>query len=147
MANNLPLIQFHLNYPFSLKNRRLLKKHILQLFEHEQKELESLSYIFCSDEQLHKLNHQFLQHDTYTDILTFPLSVSPFPIIGEVYISIERIRDNASHLDLPFLHELIRVMFHGCLHLCGYKDKTSRQKAAMTLKEDFYLTIFLQGST
>ena len=139
MAKNKPSIQFHFNYSFSLKQRLLLKERILWLFKEEGVQLDSLSFVFCSDEELYQLNYRFLHHHTYTDILTFHLSEPTLPIIGEIYISIERIHDNSHQLQLPFHHELTRVIFHGCLHLCGYKDKSKHQKREMTAKEDFYL--------
>ena len=147
MATNKPVIRLYFNYPFSLKNRRSLKYYLIQLFQTEQTSLEALSLVFCSDDQLLSLNQQYLSHDTFTDILTFRLSEPAFPLIAELYISIERIRDNAVIFHTSPTHELLRVIFHGCLHLCGYNDKTNRQKTAMTNKEDHYLSNYLKGST
>ena len=147
MATNTPVIHFYFNYPFLLKRRRLLKSYLIQLFLTEQISLQSLSIIFCSDEQLLLLNQQYLSHDTLTDILTFRLSEPTLPLMAELYISIERINDNAATFHTSSYQELLRVIFHGCLHLCGYNDKTVRQKASMTVKEDHYLSNYLKCST
>lgn len=111
----------------------------MTIFAKEGKKFESLSYIFCTDQFLLKLNQQYLNHDTFTDILTFSLSNSPLPIIAEIYISIERVKENASGLNIDFATELKRVMIHGILHLCGYEDHTPEEKKLMREKEDFYL--------
>lgn len=87
-----------------------------------------------------KLNQQYLNHDTLTDILTFTLSNSKMPLVSEIYISIERVKENAGSLDIPFLNELHRVMIHGVLHLCGYSDHSDVEKLMMRQKEDFYLS-------
>ena len=147
MATNTPVIHFHFNSPFALQRRRPLKSYLVQLFLTEQTFLESLSIIFCSDEQLLPLNQQYLSHDTLTDILTFRLSEPKLPLIAELYISVERVHDNASIFSTSPYQELLRVIFHGCLHLCGYNDKTVRQRTAMTAKEDYYLSNYLKCST
>ncbi|MGQ0737998.1 MAG: rRNA maturation RNase YbeY [Bacteroidota bacterium] len=123
---------------FSLKNRTSLKIFIESIFRKENKKLESLNYIFCSDKRLLKISRQYLRHDYYTDIITFDLSIS-FPIEGEVYISIDRVRDNTRTLGVSFKSELHRVIFHGALHLCGYSDKTKPEKKRMRKREDFCL--------
>ena len=97
-----------------------------------------ISFIFCDDEYLHHLNLEFLNHDTLTDIITFDYSVGK-ELHGDVYISIERVRDNASDFKVTFEQELGRVMVHGILHLCGYKDKTDKEKLQMRSKENHYL--------
>src|SRR5688500_13106643 len=109
---------------FSLKNRGKLKAFVEALFKKEGKKLESLSYIFTTDKELIKINSVFLHHDDLTDIITFEYSNTD-KTQGEVYISIDRVRENARLLSVPFIQELHRVIFHGALHLCGYKDKTS----------------------
>ncbi|MBE7173740.1 MAG: rRNA maturation RNase YbeY [Williamsia sp.] len=147
MATNHPTIHFYFNYPFSLKHRRLLKSYIIRLFQVEQTHLASLSIIFCSDEQLYQMNLQYLSHDTLTDILTFPLSEPGDPLTGELYISVDRIRDNATLFHTSSSTEMLRVIFHGCLHLCGYNDKTIRQKKIMTQREDFHLYHYKLCST
>lgn len=135
-------VRFHLLQAFRLNNRRSLKEFISGIFKKEGFKLESLDYIFCSDEYLLKMNQDFLKHDYYTDIITFDLSSSGETITGEVYISIDRVRENASTNGQSFKDELHRVMFHGALHLCGYKDKSKTNKALMTKMEDHYLSKF-----
>jgi probable rRNA maturation factor len=102
-----------------------------------QKPLGEVSYIFCNDEYLHKINLEHLQHDDYTDVITFPYSETK--IEGDIFISIERIRENAASLNVPFLHELCRVMVHGLLHLNGHSDKTAELRAEMTRLENHFL--------
>ena len=136
-------IVFHALEPVILKQRRLLKKFIIQLFIKEKKSLQSIDIIFCSDEYLLGINKQHLQHDFYTDIITFDLSESSAnPIIGELYISIDRVKDNAALRDEKFSTELLRVIFHGLLHLCGFKDKTKSDIKTMREKEDKYLGLY-----
>ena len=136
-------IVFHALEPVILKQRRLLKKFIIQLFIKEKKSLQSIDIIFCSDEYLLQINKQHLQHDFYTDIITFDLSESSAnPIIGELYISIDRVKDNAALRDEKFSTELLRVILHGLLHLCGFKDKTKSDIKTMREKEDEYLGLY-----
>ena len=136
-------IVFHALEPVIFKQRRLLKKFIIQLFIKEKKFLQSIDIIFCSDEYLLEINKQHLQHDFYTDIITFDLSESSAnPIIGELYISIDRVKDNAALRDEKFSTELLRVIFHGLLHLCGFKDKKAKDKKTMRPKEDEYLGLY-----
>ena len=133
-------ITFHyLVSNFSLKNRSALKTFITALFEKERIVLNSISYIFCSDTYLHQLNKSYLNHDTLTDIITFPLSDENAPIVSDIYISIDRIKENAFTIGTTFQHELHRVIFHGALHLCGYSDKSNQQKKKMRVLEDHYL--------
>jgi rRNA maturation RNase YbeY len=126
---------------FTLKDKLLLKSFLPIIFKEEGYEFKSVSYIFCSDEYLLKLNQKYLKHDTYTDILTFTLSGTSLPIISEIYISIDRVRENARELNISFSDELHRVMIHGILHLCGYSDHTPRLKAEIHKKEDHYLSL------
>ena len=126
---------------FSLQNRTQLKKFIEALFKKERKNLKSLNYIFTSDTRLLSINQDFLKHDFYTDIITFDNS-SGNGIEGEVYISIDRVQENAASLNIAFREELLRVMFHGALHLCGYKDKNRSEIRQMRSKEDYYLQLF-----
>lgn len=135
-------VRFHLLQSFRLNNRRVLKEFISGIFKKEGYKLESLDYIFCSDDYLLKINQDFLKHDYYTDIITFDLSASAEALTGEVYISIHRIKENAVANAQDFNDELHRVMFHGALHLCGYKDKSKADKALMTKMEDHYLSRF-----
>lgn len=126
---------------FTLKDKLLLKSFLPIIFKEEGYEFKSVSYIFCSDEYLLKLNQKYLKHDTYTDILTFTLSGTSLPIISEIYISIDRVRENAHELNINFSDELHRVMIHGVLHLCGYSDHTPRLKTEIHKKEDHYLSL------
>lgn len=118
-----------------------MKKVVEDLFSEEGKGLEQLTYIFCSDEYLLKINQQFLQHDDFTDIITFDLSEGE-GTIGEVYISTDRVKENADLLRATFNEEVLRVIFHGALHLCGYKDKKKSESKLMRDKEGYYLRLF-----
>ncbi|QHS61674.1 rRNA maturation RNase YbeY [Chitinophaga agri] len=120
----------------NLKNRTKLKAFIKELFTREGQGLKNLQYVFCSDEYLLEINQEFLQHDTLTDIVTFELGEDPNITEGEIYISIDRVRDNAEKFKVTEEQELHRVIFHGALHLCGYKDKTKEQSANMRAKEN-----------
>jgi rRNA maturation RNase YbeY len=134
------IIKFFFEQPVALKSRTSLKMFIGTIFKTEKIKAARITYIFCSDEFLLKINKQFLKHDFYTDIITFNLSnVKSDPVLAEIYISIERVKENALNLNIPFMQELHRVMFHGVLHLCGYKDKTKEQKKLMRSKENVYL--------
>lgn len=126
-----------------LPNRQKLKGFIAAIFTKEGKRgLDSLNYIFCTDEYLLQVNRDFLQHDYYTDIITFDLSDTPKTVSGEIYISIDRVKDNAITQDVSYTEELHRVIFHGALHLCGYKDKKPAEVKAMRNAEDRYLGLY-----
>jgi probable rRNA maturation factor len=140
-ANNAK-IQFHILQKVSLKDRTQLKRFLTSLFKKEKKPLAELNYIFCSDQYLLEINRQFLQHDFYTDIITFPLSDPGQPISGEIYISVDRVRENAAAFGSSIRKELHRVIFHGALHLCGYKDKSPRDEKLMRKMEDRYLALY-----
>ena len=133
------VFNYHNTTPL-LQNKLLVKSAIARIFAEEKVAFRSLSLIFCTDEFLLKLNQEYLNHDTLTDILTFNLEASSLPIVGEIYISVERVEENSVNLGVPRIQELYRVMIHGVLHLCGYKDHTTAQKALMRKKEDYYLT-------
>ena len=133
---------FFLNNSFSLRNRISLKKIIETVFKKEDRRLGEISYIFCSDVDLLALNKKFLSHNYYTDILTFNLSGDGDEINAEIYISIERIKENAISMKASFKSELYRVMIHGVLHLCGYNDKSKPDRLKMRAKEDYYLSFF-----
>ena len=113
----------------------------------EKKDLNHLNYIFCSDNALLEINRTYLDHNFYTDVITFDLSSSPKEILADIYISVDRIKENAKSLNLFFKEEFHRVMFHGLLHLCGYNDKTKSQKELIRKKEDFYLNLYFRRST
>jgi len=127
---------------FTLEDRTKLKKFVESLFARESKKLALINYVFCSDKRLLKINQEFLRHDFYTDIIAFDLSESE-AIRAEVYISIDRIRDNARVHKVSFKSELHRVIFHGALHLCGFSDKSLVQKNKMRAKEEYYLAKYL----
>ena len=137
------MVSFHkADIQFRLFEPKKIKTHIIRLFNEEGKTLTKIDFIFCSDEYLLQINKDFLQHDYYTDIITFGLSQQPDEIIGEVYVSIDRVRDNAVQHNTTFKQELLRVIFHGCLHLCGYGDKKKREITIMREKEDENLRKF-----
>jgi rRNA maturation RNase YbeY len=136
-------VSFHnADIAFKLARKTALKNFILSSFEKEAKKKLSISYIFCTDEYLLGINKSFLQHDYYTDIITFPLSETDKKVEAEIYISIDRIQDNAEKLRVPFEQELLRVIFHGVLHLIGYKDKSKEQKETMRKAEEKWIRAF-----
>ncbi len=132
-----------------LKQKKKVKSFIEeQLFKTEKIKLIELRYIFCSDDYLLKINKQFLNHDDYTDIITFNLSDdTKNGIIGEVYISTDRVKENAVLHSNTFKDEVFRVVFHGALHLCGYKDKKKSDSKIMREKENFYIHLYKHSST
>ncbi len=133
-------IQFHTLIKTPLKNRTRLKAFINELFHQEDTPLKKLHYIFCDDEYLLDINRRHLNHDYYTDIITFDLSEHPDdPVTGELYISVDRVKDNAEKLSEPIERELHRVIFHGALHLCGLRDKTHEEEKEMRKAEEKYL--------
>ncbi|MDB5275590.1 MAG: hypothetical protein JWR61_545 [Ferruginibacter sp.] len=127
---------FFIDARIALRERRRLKKFIQHLFASNKRSLNSLSIIFCTDEYLFKINRDFLQHEYYTDIVTFNLSEDPQVIEGEIYISLDRIKENAMTNKVTINNELHRIIFHGILHLCGFKDKATKDKALMTRMEN-----------
>ena len=131
-------IHFFFTVPLStLRARTALKGFLSSTAKKQQRPIDSLNIIFCSDEYLLEINRSFLQHDYYTDIITFDLSPSVHsPISAELYISVDRVKDNAKQLGLPFYKELHRVMFHGLLHLLGYKDKSKKDQQLMREMEE-----------
>ena len=136
-------IEFNFPEKVSLANRTILKDFILSIFKKEKKKAGNISYVFCSDDYLLDINRSYLNHDYFTDIITFDLSESGSNSIdGEIYISVDTVRDNARRFKTSFSKELHRVMFHGVLHLCGYKDKSDNEQTAMTEKEDHYLHLY-----
>jgi probable rRNA maturation factor len=137
----MPAIQFFeedINY--KLKNKAAVRKWITEAIVAEGFKLAELTYVFCSDEYLLQINQQYLDHDTYTDIITFDNSEERNTIAGDIFISIERIKENAAKFAVTEAQELHRVVIHGALHLLGYKDKSVADKKKMTLKEDYYLS-------
>jgi len=134
------VINFYFQQTATLRSRRKLKSFLADLVRKEKKQLDELSIVFCSDEYLLNINREHLAHDYYTDIITFDLSASrEAGIAGELYISIDRVKDNSKQFGSTFTQELHRVIFHGLLHLCGYKDKKQSDIAMMRKKEAHYL--------
>jgi len=127
---------FSHDIPTSLKNTTNLKHFIELIFRKEMQTLDSINYIFCSDRVILEINKKYLNHDFYTDVITFDLSPDNKSISAEVYISIERVRDNAKQLGLSIKAELHRVLFHAALHLCGYNDKKKKGKEIMRKREN-----------
>lgn len=125
-----------------LPGRTRVKTFIGRIFIKERVKLKGITYVFCSDAFLLQMNCTFLQHDYYTDIITFMLSEKGQPVEAETYISIDRVKDNARSLGIPYRQEMLRVIFHGALHLCGYNDKKKREIILMRSKEDQYLRLF-----
>jgi probable rRNA maturation factor len=133
-------IYFHYSVePFSFLNRNELKAFIKALCKREGKEVDTINYIFCTDKFLLELNKTHLNHDTLTDIITFEYNAPGQSLLSDIYISIERVRENASLFNTNFTRELHRVIFHGALHLCGYKDKKKEEAKVMRGKEEEYL--------
>ncbi|MAB58708.1 MAG: rRNA maturation RNase YbeY [Aequorivita sp.] len=129
------MIEFNFETDFELKSRMKIQKWISEIIISEGFEVGEILYIFCDDEYLHKLNVSFLGHDTLTDIISFDYRAGK-QINGEIYISVERVAENSKDFKTNFEDELHRVMIHGILHFCGYKDKTALEEDAMRSKED-----------
>ena len=125
-----------------IKDKNAFKEVLTFLFENEKVGLKRLNYIFCSDEYLLKINQQYLMHNTLTDVITFPFSEKGKPVTAEIYVSVDRIKENAKTYGIQYQNELLRVMIHGALHLCGYDDKRKPLKLKMQAKEDYYLNQF-----
>lgn len=140
----MPAHFFEQDVDLLLNNKNKLSDFLDDLIYQNRNDVETidLTYVFCSDEYLIDINNKFLDHDTYTDIITFDLSEEEGHIMSEIYISIERVEDNAEKFGVSFEHELHRVIFHGALHLCGYKDKTKEEENAMRQMEEKYLTTY-----
>jgi probable rRNA maturation factor len=126
---------------FNLKNKLKVKAWVKSILEAEKKVAGDITYIFCNDDFLGSMNEKYLKHDTLTDIITFDYSEKGI-LSGDIFISIERVKENAESFKTGFDAELGRVMAHGVLHLSGYKDKTAADKKEMRSKEDFYLSYF-----
>jgi probable rRNA maturation factor len=136
-------ISFHCLLPVAaLRNRGKLKALLKRLFRTERKSVNGLSIIFCSDSYLLKINKKYLKRHYYTDTLSFTLSRPLEPILGEIYISYDRIRENAKTFGSSIKKELHRVIFHSALHLCGYSDQTPAGRNNMSKKEDYWLSLY-----
>ena len=130
---------FSQNIQFSLTKKSAVKKLIFALFRKEKKKTGEINFIFCNDKFLYSLNKKFLKHNTLTDIITFQYPSKT--LSSEIFISIPRVKDNSEKFRVSFEKELRRVMIHGVLHLCGYKDKTAKQKKEIRKKENYYLCL------
>jgi rRNA maturation RNase YbeY len=137
------MIEFHTENAFELEDLAFAKAWLIRVIEEEGKELGEINYIFCDDEYLHKINVDFLNHDTLTDIISFDYSAGAV-LSGDIYISTQRVADNAKDFKTAFKNELNRVMVHGILHYCGYKDKSDTDAAVMRSKEDYYIAKAIQ---
>lgn len=134
------MIVFNFETDFSLENRQELSNWISNLILEENLKHEEINYIFCTDDYLLEKNIKYLKHNELTDIITFDYSVAKL-LSGDIFISIERVKDNSISYNVDEKDELHRVMAHGILHLCGYKDKSEEEKALMRNKEDYYLSL------
>ena len=136
-------IAFHVaeDIKLPIKNKSAYRQWILDTAKTEQKSIDFINYIFCSDEYLKDINVKYLNHDYYTDIITFPYREDGV-LQSDIYISVDRVADNAKEYGVPFEDELRRVMIHGLLHLIGYDDHEERDIAVIRTKEDFYICAF-----
>lgn len=130
---------FNSKVSIRLRNSKRIKRLVAKIFEREKCKIRSISVVFCSDNELLVLNKAYLGHDYYTDVITFLLSKPNEEIIGEIYISVDRVKENAKTEKVRVESEIYRVIIHGVLHLCGYKDKSQKDKSLMRNMEDFYL--------
>jgi probable rRNA maturation factor len=130
---------------YTLKKKTIIKDWIKSVIASEGYVLQELNFILCSDEYLLRINLDYLNHDTYTDVITFDNSEVLKTIVGDIFISIERVQENAKQIKVSTANELCRVMIHGTLHLLGYKDKTKAEKSKMTEMEDHYLSLLVNA--
>lgn len=126
---------------FIFKNKTQTRKWLKSILHGLNKKIKCINYVFTSDEYLNKINRDFLNHDTYTDIITFDQSGTEEKIEGDIFISIDRVQENSANQNIPFQDELHRVMIHGILHLLGMNDKTAPEKEEMRKKENHYLAL------
>ncbi|HVA97567.1 MAG TPA: rRNA maturation RNase YbeY [Bacteroidia bacterium] len=137
-----PSLSFHnVDIRFKIKQQKKIKNWLMNVASAEKKNIDTLNYIFCSDAYLLKINREYLQHETLTDIITFDYSEKK-NISGDIFISVERVTENAEKYNVTFENELLRVMVHGVLHLIGFNDKTISEKETMRAKENFYLELY-----
>lgn len=135
------MISFNYENDFELQDEAKYEQWLSDVIVSEGKKEGEINYVFCNDEYLLQLNRQYLDHDTLTDIISFDYSVGK-ELNGDIFISIERVKDNAIDFGVPFDEELKRVMAHGVLHYCGYKDKSEEDEQIMRQKEDEKITMF-----
>jgi len=136
------MISFNYETQFQLSNETIFEQWIKETIQNEGCGLGDINYIFCDDDYLHKINVEFLDHDTLTDIISFDYSVGK-QLHGDIYISVERVEDNAKDFKVDFDVELSRVIIHGILHYCGYKDKTDEDAKVMRAKEEQYMKVLV----
>ena len=142
MSQRLPGIYFHYLVPsFYFPQRAFTKVFIASIFTDHNKKINTLNYIFCTDKYLLPLNKNHLNHDYYTDIITFDLS-NDSSVTADIFISVERAKENAVLFRNTMISEVLRLLIHGALHLCGYKDKTKKASKEMTALENKYLSIY-----
>jgi rRNA maturation RNase YbeY len=135
------MISFNYENDFELENEEAFTAWLSSVIESEMKKEGEINYIFCDDEYLHKINLEYLNHDTLTDIISFDYSMGN-ELHGDIYVSIERVLDNAKVYEVTFEEELKRVLVHGILHYCGYKDKSDEDEALMRSKEEEKMKMF-----
>ena len=135
------MISFNYETDFELDNKEQYEDWISRIIESEGFDEGEINYIFCDDEYLHKINVEYLDHDTLTDIISFDYTVGNL-IQGDIFVSVERVQDNANDFNVPFEDELKRVLSHGVLHYCGYKDKSPKDEALMRSKEEEKMQMF-----
>lgn len=135
------MISFNYETDFELENEALYEDWISRIIESEGFDEGEINYIFCDDEYLHKINVEYLDHDTLTDIISFDYTVGNL-IQGDIFVSVERVQDNANDFKVSFEEELKRVLSHGVLHYCGYKDKSPKDEALMRSKEEEKMQMF-----
>lgn len=134
-------INFFSETDFNLQDEDTYRQWLERVIESETKSIEEINFIFCNDDYLHKINLQYLDHDTYTDIISFDNSVDN-QLAGDIFISVDRVKENAQEFNVDFEEELKRVLVHGILHFCGYKDKNESQSELMRQKEDEKISMF-----
>jgi rRNA maturation RNase YbeY len=132
---------FNEEVPFILPHKKKFRYWLERVITTEKYICGSINYIFCDDQHLHQINLSYLQHNTYTDIITFNNAELKREVAGDIFISIDRVRENSKIFNNVFISELARVMVHGVLHLTGYDDRTHEQKRTMRAKEDYYLSL------
>jgi len=135
------MISFNYELEFQLENEEQYSSWISNVISSENKKEGDINYIFCDDEYILEINKQYLDHDYYTDIISFDYSVGN-ELHGDIFVSIERVRENAIEFEVAFDEELKRVLAHGVLHYCGYKDKTEEEELLMRSKEDEKIKMF-----
>ena len=135
------MINFNYETDFNLSDESVYEKWIRAIIASESKNEGEINYIFCGDEYLHKINVEYLNHDNLTDIISFDYSLGN-ELNGDIFVSVERVQDNATDFNVSFKDELLRVLAHGILHYCGYKDKSEEEAALMRQKEEEKMKMF-----